>query len=113
LKTATGLTGFALSRTLIFDYPTPTALADHLARQLFHGYAEESDEEKIWSLLRKIPLHELRRTGLLEKLLLLTGSSEKSPPDPSVSDDVIDSLSPEALIAMAFDSDDDDDDPSE
>jgi acyl transferase domain-containing protein len=113
LKTATGLTGFALSRTLIFDYPTPTALADHLAQQLFHGYAEESDEEKIWSSLRKIPLHELRRTGLLDKLLLLAGSPEKSLPNPTVSDDVIDSLSPEALIAMAFDSEDDDDDPSE
>jgi acyl transferase domain-containing protein len=104
LKTDTGL---ALSRTLIFDYPTPTALADYL-RQLLHGDHEELDDEEIWSSLRKIPLHELRRTGLLDKLLLLVGEAEKSVPDPTVSDDVIDSLSPDALIAMALDADDGD-----
>ncbi len=94
-------TGLALSRTLIFDYPTPTALADHLHR-LLRGDDEESDDEKIWSRLRKIPLHELRRTGLLDKLLLLAGDSEKSHSDPTTSDDIIDSLSPDALIAMAL-----------
>ncbi|HTQ19992.1 type I polyketide synthase [Mycobacterium sp.] len=105
LKTQTGL---ALSRTLIFDYPTPTALADHLAQQLLHGHGAESDEEKIWSSLRKIPLHELRRTGLLDKLLLLAGGTEKQDPDPTRSDDVIDSLSPDALIAMVLSADEQD-----
>jgi acyl transferase domain-containing protein len=104
LKTETGL---ALSRTMIFDYPTPTALADHLQR-LLRGDDEESHDEKIWSTLRKIPLHELRRTGLLDKLLLLAGGPEKSLPEPTVSDDIIDSLGPDALIAMALDSDEDD-----
>jgi acyl transferase domain-containing protein len=109
LKTVTGLAGLALSRTLIFDYPTPTALAEHLGQQLLHGDHEESDDEKIWSSLRKIPLHELRRTGLLDKLLLLAGESEKFLPDPTVSDDIIDSLSPDALIAMALHPDEADD----
>jgi len=99
-------TGLALSRTLIFDYPTPTALADHLAQLLLHG-REESDEEKIWLSLRNIPLAELRATGLLDKLLLLAGRTEMSLPDPTVSDDVIDSLTPDALIARALDSGDD------
>jgi acyl transferase domain-containing protein len=103
LKTDTGL---ALSRTLIFDYPTPTALADHL-QQLLHGDHEESEDEKILSTLRKIPLHELRRTGLLDKLLLLAGEPEKVVSDPAVSADIIDSLSPDALIAMALDPDED------
>jgi acyl transferase domain-containing protein len=94
-------TGLALSRTLIFDYPTPTALADHLRQQLLHG-DDVSEDEKVWSSLRKISLHELRRTGLLDKLLLLAGEPEMSLPDSTVSDDVIDSLSPEALIAMAL-----------
>ena len=102
-------TGLVLSRTLIFDYPTPTVLADHLRQQLLHDDHEESDDEKIWSSLRKIPLRELRRTGLLDKLLLLAGESEKSLPDPTVSDDIIDSLSPEALIAMALNPDEADD----
>ena len=99
-------TGLALSRTLIFDYPTPTALADHLAQLLLHG-RKESDEEKIWSSLRRIPLSELRRTGLLDKLLLLAQRSETSLPDP-LRDDVIDSLTPDDLIAMALNSEDDD-----
>jgi acyl transferase domain-containing protein len=104
LKTETGL---ALSRTLIFDYPSPMALADHL-QKLLYGDHEESVDEKILSTLRKIPLQELRRTGLLDKLLLLAGEPEKVVADPAASDDIIDSLSPDALIAMALDPDDDD-----
>jgi acyl transferase domain-containing protein len=102
-------TGLALSRTLIFDYPTPAALADHLRRQLLHDEAGESEEERIWSTLRNIPVRELRRTGLLEKLLLLAGAPETPVSDAKVSADDIDSLSPEALIAMALSSTDEDD----
>jgi acyl transferase domain-containing protein len=102
LKAVTGLTGLALSRTLIFDYPTPTALADHLAEELLVGHRKESEEEKIRSALRKIPLRELQRTGLLDKLLRLSGTSERSSVEPTVGDDVIDALSPDALIAMAL-----------
>ncbi len=98
-------TGLALPRTLIFDYPNPTALADRLRQQLLHGDHEESDDEKVWSSLRKIPLHELRRTGLLDTLLLLAGESEKPLTELTISDDTIDSLSPEALIAMALNPD--------
>jgi acyl transferase domain-containing protein len=102
-------TGLPLSRTLIFDYPTPTALADRLRQQLLRGDRADSDDDQIWSSLRKIPLEELRRTGLLDKLLLLAGGSNESILDPMVSDDVIDALSPDALIAMALKPDNDDD----
>jgi len=102
LKSATGL---ALSRTLIFDFPTPTALADHLRHKLLHGDQDESVDDEIWSSLRKIPLQELRRTGLLDKLLMLSGEPEKSLPHSIVSDDIIDSLSADALIARALDQD--------
>lgn len=101
-------TGLALSRTLIFDYPTPAALADHLRQQLLHEERAESDEEKIWSALRKIPVRELRRTGLLEKLLLLAGMPETST-DPNAGGEDIDSLSADALIAMALNSSDEGD----
>jgi acyl transferase domain-containing protein len=103
------VTGLALSRTLIFDFPTPSALADHLRQQLLHDDREDSDDEKIWASLRKIPLRELRRTGLLDKLLLVAGESEIPRADPDVSNDIIDSLSPDALIAMALESDKADD----
>ncbi|WAC89320.1 type I polyketide synthase [Mycobacterium sp. Aquia_213] len=102
LKAATGL---ALSRTLIFDFPTPSALAEQLRHQLLHDDREDSDDEKTWQALKKIPLRELRRTGLLDKLLLLAGESEIRRSEPEVDDDVIDSLSPDALIAMALESD--------
>ena len=95
-------TGAAVSRTAIFDYPTPVALADHLGDQLLHGAGKAADDEKIRSLLAKISIHELRKTGLLDQLLLLAGD-ETTFNDSTVSDDTIDSLSPDALIAMALD----------
>jgi acyl transferase domain-containing protein len=101
-------TGLALSRTLIFDYPTPAALAHHLRQQLLH-LDDESDDEKVWSQLRKISLHELRRTGLLDKLLFLANGPNNSFAEHAVGADIIDSLSPEALIAMALNSGDDED----
>ncbi|WP_231640328.1 acyl carrier protein, partial [Mycobacterium sp. UM_3] len=104
LTTATGL---ALSRTLIFDYPSPAQLAEHLRQQLFRGDRGESDEEKLWSALRTIPIAELRRTGLLDKLLLLAGRPEDVGAEPVT--DMIDSLSPEALIAMALNAGEDED----
>lgn len=104
LKTVTGL---ALSRTLIFDYPTPVALADHLRRRLLHDDDGESDEEAIWSALKKIPLSQLRRTGLLDQLRYLAGGPDQ--PETTVTNDVIDSLTPDALIAMALDSSEDED----
>ncbi|SPM27232.1 Acyl transferase domain in polyketide synthase (PKS) enzymes, partial [Mycobacterium terramassiliense] len=102
-------TGLALSRTLVFDYPNPAALADHLAQRLLHGEHETSPDEKIWSALKKIPLHELRRTGLLDKLLALAGDPENRSVQSTLTEDSIDSLSPDALIALALGADEADD----
>ncbi|OBJ48731.1 type I polyketide synthase [Mycobacterium sp. 1423905.2] len=103
LKKVTGLTELPLSRTLIFDYPTPDDLAAHLAEQLSQNrYSDPSDDESIWTRLRAIPLAELRSSGLLDKLLSLAGSPGKSSWDTNFSDDAIDSLGPDALIALAL-----------
>ncbi|MEY8016512.1 type I polyketide synthase [Mycobacterium servetii] len=99
--------GLALSRTLIFDYPTPAALAEHLQQRLLHREAGESEEERIWSMLRKIPLRELRRTGLLDELLLVAGQLPAR--DAPVGADEIDALSPDALVAMALNSEEPED----
>ncbi|OBK56526.1 polyketide synthase [Mycobacterium gordonae] len=107
LKTESALAGLPLSRTLIFDYPTPIDLAEHLAQLLSGDPGSESGDVGIWSLLHTIPISELRRTGLLDKLLLLAGRPGKAMSEAVRSEDVIDSLSPDALIAMTLDGDDD------
>lgn len=99
LKTEASLAGLPLSRTLIFDYPSPVALADHLLHEL-GNQEKQSDDEKIWSLLRNIPISELRRTGLLDKLLLLSGNPQITSSDLIAAEKDIDSLSPDALIEM-------------
>ncbi|MBX9638260.1 MAG: acyltransferase domain-containing protein [Mycobacteriaceae bacterium] len=107
LKTEGGLAGLSLSRTLIFDYPTPIALAGHLAQQLSGSSPTESQEDGIWSLLNTIPISELRRTGLLDKLLLLAGRPENATSEALDREGIIDSLTPDALIAMTLERDDD------
>lgn len=106
-------TGWSLPRTLIFDHPTPELLARHLGRQLSDDKSDESDDEQFWERLKNIPMHELRRTGLLERLLLLAGESEirseSTASGAAISDDVIDGLSADALIALALNTEDDND----
>ncbi len=75
LKTATGL---ALSPTLIFDYPTPTAVARHLGPQLT-GSNEDNDQAndvrdaEIQRLVASIPVQRLREEGILDILLDMVG----------------------------------------
>jgi len=128
LRTVTGLT---LSPTVIFDYPTPAALADYLGQHLTGRHHAESDDgrpesddgklrlaepddEKVWSILRTIPIGDLRDAGLLDKLFLLASESakrqtdlndredRKRQTDQKELDDVIESLSPEDLIAIVL-----------
>ena len=59
-------------------------------------------------MLTKVSVHQLRRTGLLDQLLVLAGDSDGTSREETVSDNVIDSLSPDALIAMALHPDEND-----
>jgi polyketide synthase 7 len=66
LKTATGL---SLSTTLVYDQPTPAALATHLHRQLSESSVNEAPEVEIQRRISTIPVQRLRDEGILDVLL--------------------------------------------
>ncbi|GAA3566887.1 type I polyketide synthase [Nonomuraea rosea] len=65
-------TGLRLPATLLFDYPTPSAIVDHLRAELCQ---EESDPESgLRAAIAAIPLARLREAGLLDVLAELAGA---------------------------------------
>ncbi|MEU1020434.1 type I polyketide synthase [Streptomyces sp. NPDC005898] len=111
LQAATSLT---LPATLVFDYPTPTALVDALRDQLFPAGSDEAalqpQEIRIREALASIPLAKLRDAGLMEVLLQLADFHEEVGVAVDEGNeetiDSIDSMDAESLLRMAFDSTD-------
>ena len=108
LKTATGLT---LSPTVIFDHPTPAALAEHLDAQLagtatdqapdrmarFHDVARELQtliDQPGWSP------DERRRMNTYVQTLLRSTAAVESEPEPDNLDDDINSATESELFAL-------------
>jgi acyl transferase domain-containing protein/NADPH:quinone reductase-like Zn-dependent oxidoreductase/NADP-dependent 3-hydroxy acid dehydrogenase YdfG len=75
LKTATGL---SLSSTLIYDQPTPAALATHLQRQLSENSVNNAPEVEIQRLISSIPVQRLRDEGILDVLLGMLGNKSSA-----------------------------------
>ncbi|WP_434056813.1 SDR family NAD(P)-dependent oxidoreductase [Amycolatopsis ponsaeliensis] len=108
------VTGLKLPVSLIFDYPTPRILAEHLVCELAPAEVEVSEEtvteQGVRDALAGIPLEKLRAAGLLDGLLELAGVRlpEGSVEPEAVEEATIDDLDTDALISMAIGGGDDD-----
>ncbi|WP_369368671.1 SDR family NAD(P)-dependent oxidoreductase [Streptomyces sp. CG4] len=119
-------TAVLLPATLVFDYPTPEALADHLCREHFAGETDpgpaapgtdtsgagEPDEAAIRRLLTSIPITRFRESGLLDALLDLAPAavpaarSDQEPATVDGADVDVDDMDVDDLVRMALGADD-------
>ncbi|MFV8754835.1 type I polyketide synthase [Nannocystaceae bacterium ST9] len=98
-------TRLRLPSTLLFDYPTPTAIATYLRAALAPSVTVQEDDadEQLRRRIAAIPITKLRDAGLLAAILQL---GEAGTQEPRVEEAAIDEMSVDDLINLALASDD-------
>jgi acyl carrier protein len=102
------VTGVALPATLVFDYPTPQALAQFIRTELLGEAATtvNDPEAHIRETLAAIPISRLRQAGLLDLVLQLAQDSGENNSAPDVvlaaEAESIDDMDGEALLRLAI-----------
>ncbi|MEU0602272.1 type I polyketide synthase [Streptomyces sp. NPDC006393] len=107
-------TGLRLPSTIVFSYPTPRELSEHLFGLLRPAAdtgpaenAENAEDAEIREVLRTVPIDSLRRAGLLEPVLACAaapGTGGGAPvADAGAGTDELSGLDLEALVDLALD----------